>query len=172
MTETLLYAGIGLLAISILLIVVEAFIPSGGLIGTVAIIVAVAGLVSLFRYDLRWGFAGLLSVIVLGPSSFFFAMSLLPSTPFGRRLIGEATEEQIAERDMAERHEREKFAALVGREGVAITDLRPVGQVRIDTQRYEALAEGGLIDTGSPVRVTAANPSQIKVRAIRRTEAN
>ncbi len=172
MTEALLYAGIGLLAISILLIVVEAFIPSGGIIGTVAILVAIAGVVALFRYDVRWGFAGVLSVLVLGPTTFFFALSLLPSTPFGRRLIGEATEEQVAEQMEQERRIVEQYEVLVGQEGVAVTDLRPVGQVRIDAQRYEALAEGALIDAGARVRVVSARPNQIKVRAVRNPRTN
>ena len=42
--------------------------------------------------------AGTLVTLVLGPMAFFFAISLLPSTPFGRRLIGEPSEEEVARR--------------------------------------------------------------------------
>ena len=49
--ETLLLAGIGLILLGALLIVVEAFVPSGGVIGLAAAACAVAGVVVLFRHD-------------------------------------------------------------------------------------------------------------------------
>jgi membrane-bound serine protease (ClpP class) len=48
-------------------------------------------------------------------------------------------------------------ADLIGREGVAATDLRPNGQVEIDGRRYEASVEIGAIDAGRPVRVVGRN---------------
>lgn len=45
------------------------------------------------------------------------------------------------------------IAALIGRRGVAVTALRPGGQVEIDGQRYEAKAEVGAIDAGTTVVV-------------------
>lgn len=47
----------------------------------------------------------------------------------------------------------EKIATLVGREGVAVTDLRPSGQIEIDGRRYEARSELGEIVRGRAVRV-------------------
>ncbi|MEO7415233.1 MAG: NfeD family protein [Opitutaceae bacterium] len=44
-------------------------------------------------------------------------------------------------------------AALVGREGIALTNLFPGGQVEIDGKRYEARLEVGFADPGTPVRV-------------------
>src|SRR5690606_35490880 len=44
-------------------------------------------------------------------------------------------------------------AALVGREGVAATGLRPGGQVEIDGWRYEARVEIGSIESGRPMIV-------------------
>jgi membrane-bound serine protease (ClpP class) len=42
---------------------------------------------------------------------------------------------------------------LVGRRAIAVTALRPAGQVEIDGRRYEAKVEVGAIDAGSPVVV-------------------
>lgn len=163
----MLYLGIGLLAVAILLIAVEAFIPSGGAIGAVALVVAVVGIVVLYRYDTGWGVAGTLVTLVLGPMAFFFAISLLPSTPFGRRLIGEPSDEEVARRAESERAFRARYDAMVGLEGIALTDLRPVGEAKFGGQRYEVLAEGGLIGVGTRVRITRAEPNMIKVRAVR-----
>lgn len=48
---------------------------------------------------------------------------------------------------------RAEIDSLVGRRGVAVTMLRPSGQVQIDGRRYEAKVEVGGIDTGDPVVV-------------------
>ncbi|GAB4384104.1 MAG: hypothetical protein Kow0022_05680 [Phycisphaerales bacterium] len=164
---TMLYAGICLLAIAVLLIVIEAFVPSGGIIGTVAVVAAIAGVVVLFRHGVASGVAGLATVLVLGPAAFFFAMSVLPSTPIGRRLISEPSEEELHARQEKELRLREEYHRLVGAEGVALTDLKPVGIAKIGGKRYDVLAEGGLIDMGTRIRVTSAEPNLIKVRSLR-----
>jgi len=46
-----------------------------------------------------------------------------------------------------------EIAALVGQRGVAMTMLRPSGQVEVGGRRYEAKVEIGGIDTGEPVIV-------------------
>jgi membrane-bound serine protease (ClpP class) len=46
-------------------------------------------------------------------------------------------------------------AAIVGREGVAATALRPGGQVEIDGRRYEARVEIGVVERGRTVVVRA-----------------
>jgi membrane-bound serine protease (ClpP class) len=48
-----------------------------------------------------------------------------------------------------------EVAALVGREGVAATWLRPGGQVEIEGRRYEARVEIGAIERGKPIVVRA-----------------
>ena len=164
--QMLLYLGIGLLAMSLLLVVVEAFIPSGGVIGAVALLMAIAGIVALFRHDTGWGVAGMLVTVVLGPMVFFFALSMLPSTPLGRRLIGQPSDEERAEHEASERALHDRYLAMVGLEGVAITDLRPVGKAKFGNERYQVLAEGGLIDIGTRIRITSAGPNLIKVRVL------
>jgi len=46
-----------------------------------------------------------------------------------------------------------EIAALVGRSGVAVTALRPSGQVEVGGRRFEAKVEVGSIDVGEPVVV-------------------
>lgn len=161
---TLLAIGLGLIGAALVLVAIEVFIPSAGLIGFIAGIAAVAGVICLWRVSETWGLAGTLTVIVLGPALFFFLLNVLPSTPAGRRLIGAPPEEELAERDLAERQARVARASLVGAVGVALTDLRPIGTVEIDGQRYDALAETAAIDQGTRVRVTAATMLELKVR--------
>jgi membrane-bound serine protease (ClpP class) len=56
---------------------------------------------------------------------------------------------------------------LVGREGVAATDLRPSGQVEIAGRRYEARSGLGPIDRGAAVTVRSASDFGLVVEAKR-----
>jgi membrane-bound serine protease (ClpP class) len=57
--------------------------------------------------------------------------------------------------------------ALVGREGVAATALRPGGQVEIDGRRYEARVEIGVIERGAPIVVRAGSDFGLIVEEVR-----
>ncbi len=167
MNEGLLIWGIVLIAIAALLLVLEVFLPSAGIIAVTSAVVAVAGIVCLFRYDTIWGLTGSLAVIVVGPLLGAFMLKIWPNTPIGRRLIfGEQTEEDRVRLLQAEQSQGAERLALIGMEGAAITDLRPVGMAQIGSQRLEVLAETGWIKAGTPLRITHADGSQIKVRQI------
>ena len=164
--ESLLFWGLGLLAVALMLIAIEIFVPSAGVIAFVATGVALAGIVCLFRYDPLWGVGGTLSMLVAGPGIAIYGLQLWRHTPVGRRMIGELSEEQIEAARLAEKREIDARLAMIGREGSAATDLRPVGIVMIDGKRYDALAEAGIIAAGAKVRVTVVEGAQLKVRAV------
>jgi membrane-bound serine protease (ClpP class) len=56
---------------------------------------------------------------------------------------------------------------LLGRAGIAATDLRPNGQVEIDGRRYEASVEIGAIDAGRSVRVVGRNSFVLLVAEVK-----
>ena len=165
MNESHLIWGVGLIGAALLLVFVEVFIPSGGLIALVAAIAAIAGVWQLFVYDFVWGVIGLLGVVVMTPVIISFGLKVLPSTPIGRKMFfGDAPPEDDEQRLERELAARDSLQALRGVEGKAATDLRPVGVVILDGRRYDALAEGAFIDAGTTVRVTVVDGTQIKVR--------
>lgn len=164
---TLLYWGLGLIAAAVLLIVLEVFVPSGGLISILSVVAAIAGIVFLFRHDTTWGLTGTLFVLILLPSSFMFALKLLPHTPLGRLMLyGEGGRDATAQVAQTNQAARDALLALEGREGVALTDLYPIGFVQIEGKRYDALAESQMIEAGQRVRVSRIEHNQIKVRPI------
>lgn len=164
--ETMLLLGLSLLAVSLVLVMIEAFVPSGGVIGLAAGICAVIGVIALFRYSMVWGASGLLSVVVLGPMAFLWAVQMLPNSSIGRKLIGPTPDEIAREIQEDELVDRDARLALIDATGVAVTDLRPIGLVEINGVRLDAMAEGGLIDRGQPVRVTGTDGMQIRVRVV------
>ena len=141
-------------------------VPSGGMLALTALVIAVVGIVCLWRHSVTWGLIGLLAVVVLGPGIMIFGLNVWQHTPLGRKMIGAPTEEEQQVRAIEEEKERAGRLALLGAEGVALTDLRPVGVVQINGHRYDALSEASLIPARTKVRVTVVESNQIKVRAI------
>lgn len=165
--EHALFIGFGLIAGGLLLVVAELFIPSHGLLSLAAGAVAIAGVVVLFLEDPGWGVIGLLLIAVLGPMSFALGLRIWPDTPIGRRMLhGEGGAEAEAQRHVAAERERDQRLALIGKEGRALTDLHPVGIIELDGRRMDAIAELGIVASGSVVRVTSTEHNQIRVRAV------
>ncbi|MEO1582965.1 MAG: NfeD family protein [Planctomycetota bacterium] len=165
--EPMLIWGLSLLAVTVVLIVIELFVPSGGVIAVAAGIVGIAGVVCLFRMDenpVLWGSLGIILLLVLFPASFALWVKLLPTTPWGRALLGERPEEERRAVIDRESDARDELHALVGERGVAVTPLMPVGMVDLEAGRHEALAEGVAIERGQAVRVTGVTGTQLRVR--------
>lgn len=157
--------GIALIAAACALIFIEVFIPSGGLIAIGAAVAACTGIVMLFLYEPMWGVIGLLACMILGPMALTVAFKMFPHTPLGRRMIlGSKPADPADPAETTQRHDA--LHALIGAEGKAVSDLRPVGVVRIEGERHDALAEGPMIEAGSRVRVVIVEANQIKVRKI------
>lgn len=168
MSENLVW-GLALFGIAGLLFVLEILIPSGGIIGLVAIAIALAGVVAFFFENVYLGGASLAGLILLIPLLINFALKIIPNTPLGRRLIlGEDEEEEVAEarREEARRTEEQRKRALIGAEGVTMTAMRPIGQVKIDGVVIEASCETGMIEAGVKVRVTRLDGFVVKVRPV------
>lgn len=165
MAETMLLWGIGLFAIAGLLLFLEVFLPSGGVIGAASAIAAIAGVVAFFRHSTMWGLSSILALMVLAPAAIAFAFKIWPNTPIGRRLIlGDEDvqpDEETTKRIEKERAERE---ALLNATGVAVTDLRPGGAVQVGGKRYDALVEGPPLEAGEKIRVVGFETGQVKVR--------
>lgn len=53
-----------------------------------------------------------------------------------------------------------------GSQGVALTELRPLGRAEIDGQRYEVRCQNGLAAAGTRVEVIAAEPGNLLVRIV------
>ncbi len=156
--------GFILIGVAILLVVVELFVPSGGVIAVVAAIAALAGVVSLFMEGTTWGFIGLSGVVIATPIVIIGGFKIWSSTKIGRVMLGEDAQAEIRRRKAEEQRQLDEIRSLVGLEGEALTDLRPIGTVRIDGKRYDAQAELKFVDAGSRIVVTHADAFAIKVR--------
>jgi len=166
--ESYLIWGICLLAAAVVLLFLEVFVPSMGLLSLTALVVAVAGVVCLFQISVAWGFIGLASFVVLGVGALSFALRIFPDTPIGRRLVygDDADRMKDPEDQPPPGPPVGEFDAFLGREGTAVSDLRPVGTIRIDDRKFSAVSETSFITAGAPVRVVSVEGNQVKVRPI------
>ena len=163
MNDAMLWWGLGLIAIGVLLMLAEVFIPSGGILGLTAGVCAIAGIVVLFVHDTVWGVTGLLSVAVLGPVTVGWGLRILPHTPIGRKVMGGEMEDLVESHQARVRREVDQRRALVGAEGIAVTEMHPVGEIRVDGETHEAVAESAWIDEGAAVRIVHADGFEIRV---------
>ncbi len=165
--SAMLLWGFGLVLLAGFLLFIELFVPSGGVIGLVAGVTAIAGVVFFWRESTMWGLSGTLGVLILGPCAVGFMLKVYPETYVGRKLIlggSKAEEEAFAAKVRARYERKNERSHLIGQTGTTVNACRPVGEVRIDGVRHEALAESGVIEAGVEVTVVSIVDNQIKIR--------
>ena len=144
------------------LIVLEIFIPSGGVLGFLAaasVISAVA--LAFYHHGPAVGFAFIALAVVLIPASLAVAIRYWPQTPMGRRfLLGLPTREEVLPDDDRQRELKE----LVGRVGTARTPMIPSGAISIDGRTIDAVGQGMAIELGERVVVIEVKGNRVLVR--------
>ncbi len=162
MNEPRLWWGVGLFAAALAIAVLELFIPSAGILALLSGALAIAGVVAFWSVSQLWGILSLLALILLVPLLVAFLLRIYPDTPIGRRMILSSDRDAPPDAPPAPA----PHAKLIGLTGEAISELRPVGMIRVDGQRLEALSEQGVIDIGARVRITAVEGTRIRVRRL------
>ena len=157
-----MWLAIGLAVAGVLAIILEAFIPAAGIIGIAGIGSIVAGIVVAYqRLGNLVGSIYLAVVLILVPVFIVLYFRFFPRSPVGRWLISQ--DRQEPEKGYSS-FTAEKYADLIGKEGVSLTILRPAGMVRIDGQKYSAVTGGEFIEKDKPVRVVKVEGSRVVVR--------
>jgi membrane-bound serine protease (ClpP class) len=155
-------AALVLAAIGVVAILVEVFVPAAGLLGiagAASLVAAVA--VAFARVGPAAGWGMLLITVAGVPLLLLAALRLFPESRAGRWLVlrhTQAVDAGYSTRDPGE------AAGLVGRDAVALTDLRPVGSAEIDGRRCSVVTDGEYVDRGSRVRVVRVEGNRIVVR--------
>ena len=113
-----------------------------------------------FSYATWTGYLTLVTAVVLGPVYVTFLVRLLPKTPLGKRMFlskaPDATGQGTPESDT--------YDQMVGKNGTAVTLLRPGGMVQVDNKRLPAHAETGMIEIDTPIIVVGADSMNVIVR--------
>jgi membrane-bound ClpP family serine protease len=157
-----------LLALGFLLLIAEAFIPSGGLIGLLAVCCLALSVWQAFHQSTELGVRFLLADFLLTPVALALMVYLWPRTPLAKRaFLRPPSPEEI---DVA--HSGQRLDHLVGQLGRALTPLRPSGLVDFDGRRLDGLSEDGLIPQGALVLAVRVRSGQLVVRTATEVELN
>ncbi len=164
--ESLLVWGLGLIGLAIVLLSLEFFVSAAGAFALSAAVMALVGVGCLFFYDLLWGAIGSLVMLVLGPASFYWGLKVWPHTGLGRRVIGAPTDEEQEQQRQQQAATDLKSRSLIGKEGVVVSDLRPIGAADFGGTRMEVISESSFVPVGARVRIISISGPSIKVREL------
>ncbi len=154
-----------LLILGLLLVAAEVFFPSMGILAILASVsVGSAVVLAFIHVGVNAGIVFLLAILLLVPLTLLLAFKILPSTPFGKRLIlAGPTFDETSGTAVTRGLE-----SLVGKEGTALSPLRPAGVASIDGKRVDVVTRGMMIEKGTPVRVARIEGNRVIVEALPR----
>jgi membrane-bound serine protease (ClpP class) len=154
------WLGISLLVITALLLIAVDFYLPGFVLGSIGIVLMVAAVVFCYRhYGLEPALGLFFLETVLSIAAGVVSIKYGPRTGIGRKMI-------LAEEQRNQRATTEPGEELIGREGVAHTYLRPSGTAFVAGKRMDVVAESGVIERGSAIKVVNVDGSQVIVRKI------
>jgi membrane-bound ClpP family serine protease len=148
------------LVAGLMLLIAEVFIPSGGLIGLLALGCLGFGVWKAFAHSTALGLQFLMALFILMPLALMLAAHLWPRTPLAKRIFLRRPEPEEVEPS----HSGGRLDHLVGQFGRALTPMRPSGLVDFDGRRLDGLSEDGLIPSGALVRAVQVRSGQLVVR--------
>jgi len=145
------------------LMILEAFVPSGGALGTLSVIALLAGVGLAYYSGPLEGTMLLLTSLVAAPFCIYLALKWWPNTPLGRRvLLNAPTSEDVLPDSPHLRTLRE----LVGKVGKAKSLMLPSGAIVIDGRVIDAVSEGMAIEAGQLVKVVEVRANRVVVRPL------
>ena len=161
-----LFYGVVLIAVAAALFAIEVFLPTGGVIGVMAGLAAVAGVFCLFKMNTTAGALGAGVVLLATPVLLVLAVNIWPDTPFGQWVTH--TRDPSPPTDPADGGGSTdgKTPIAAGDVGRTATPLRPVGVCILHGRRQECFARSGGLDVGVEVEVVSVSGHDIYVRPV------
>ena len=138
----------------------ELFIPSGGVLGILAVLALLGSVVFAFMQGTVFGLVLLMAVVVGVPFLVWYMLAVWQATPIGRRILLDPSEDPALQPN----EELERHKALLGKTGTAKSLMMPSGMIEINGQRFDAVSAGMPIDPGTTIRVVQVDGINLTVR--------
>jgi len=152
-----------LMLVGCVVLVLEVFIPSGGILAVMATAAFVGSILLAFQRSAETGFAFVTTTIIAVPAVLTLAFKYWPKTRFGKAFLGELPTDADVLPDDPHR-------ALLGRVGVARSKMLPSGAVEIEGHMIDAMTLGQAIEPGQYVVVTEVRANRMVVRPAKGNE--
>jgi membrane-bound serine protease (ClpP class) len=152
-----------MVVVGLLAVVIELFVPAGGVIGVLGGLSMIGGVVLTYQHiGPGVGTLFLISCLLLTPALVMLAFKIFPHTYMGKLLIMKKVLSakagyQSADPDLTE---------LEGKEGQSLTVLRPSGMARFDKMRVSVVTDGEMIEKGKKIRVVHVEGNRIVVERV------
>lgn len=141
-----------LVVVGLALIYLEFFIPSG-LLGVVAAILLITSII-MFGLETSW------SAWTAG-----FGLIILAFTLMVCRLALRKVKKKVSLKNDQQGFQASTYDAnLIGKEGVAMSDLKPSGHIMVGEKQVQALSETGYIVKGTTVVVVGGRGSHLIIK--------
>ena len=148
------------LLLSLTVLILEMFIPSGGILGIISAIGFLTSIVLAFQsFGQVFGLLYLVGLAIGLPFVFWGMIKYWPHTALGRMMLNlppPGTESEPIHNPLED---------LIGKKGTAKSKMLPSGAVVIEGRTYDAVAAGIAVDAGDCVEVSRVEGSRITVRA-------
>ena len=143
--------------VGVVVIIAEIILPSGGILSIVALAIFGYSLFIVFNeISMIIGFSFVAADLILIPVLVIVGLKLLARSPITLR--------QTLSRKEGVSSQSSELESYVGRQGNALTDLRPTGIAVINGKRVDVVTRGDYLDKDSAIVVTAVTGNQIIVR--------
>lgn len=158
--EPMILAGILLLIAGFVLVGIEMVLPGFSVPGISGIICLIGGIFCLADSVMS---AVIITIVVLALLGILMAVILWLlshgklKTPIVLEDEQKKTEGYISSSDLQ---------YLLGRQGMAVTDLRPAGIAKIDDIKFDVMSEGNYISAGTSVKIIRVEGSRLVVREL------
>lgn len=159
MFDNYLMWSILLLLGGILIVAIELFVPSGGVLGILSAGAIVGSIVFGFMHSIALGITMTCLTVVILPIVIVGAFKIWPHTPLGKLILiplPKSQEEVLPPGP--------NLKQWIGRYGKAVTKMLPAGEIELNGETFEALSEGAAVDPGEVVKVVAVRTNRLIVR--------
>lgn len=154
-----------LMLLAVALVIMEMFIPSGGILGFLAACSMVGAVfLAFYRYENQVIGFSFVAVAVIGtPIVLAVAIKYWPETSVGKAILPEVRsgDEWLPDNELLR-----LLRDSVGKVGVAKSMMMPSGGVRIEGKTIDAVSEGVPIEEGTHVRVIKVSGNHVVVRPL------
>lgn len=145
-----------LLIVGLALLVAEVMLVSFGVILALAGVALLSAVFVAFQSSVTFGAIIVGTEAVLTPLVLMASFKLLPKTKLGKELILAGTAGTAAAADPA-------LSALLRKEGVTLTPLRPAGYARIDGRKIDVTTRGEMLDADVAIVVLDVSANRVVV---------
>jgi membrane-bound serine protease (ClpP class) len=150
-----------LLIIGLGLVLLEALVPSGGVLTILAIMAMIGSIVVGFLNGTGTGIVMMCTTMVIVPALIAALIRWWPQTPIGRMMVLHLPESE--EEVLPDTPEHRRLKDLVGQRGAAKTKMLPSGAVIVDGEVFDAVTDGVAVEPGQPIRVVAVRANRVVV---------